>query len=64
MLIADLVLYREPIMAIAWNVSSDGQFILAVASKKNVFIYGEKRADEINNSLDQWTCYADFSLDM
>ncbi|KAI7875760.1 hypothetical protein K492DRAFT_136166 [Lichtheimia hyalospora FSU 10163] len=56
--------FEDPITAIAWNVSSDGQFILAVASKRKVSIYGEKRADEINNNLDQWISYADFTLDI
>jgi hypothetical protein len=50
----------------AWNVTSDAQFILAVAFPKSIGIFGQKRASTTtyaNNNDDIWTCYTEFKVD-
>ncbi|KAI9316514.1 RAVE protein 1 C terminal-domain-containing protein [Dichotomocladium elegans] len=55
--------FSDPVKDVAWNISSDGQFILAIAFPKKVAIYGEKRADDMDTELDQWVPYAEFVVD-
>ncbi|KAL0097480.1 RAVE protein 1 C terminal-domain-containing protein [Phycomyces blakesleeanus] len=56
--------FSEPIIAMAWNVSCDAQFILAVAFPTKVAIYGQKRATSVTNDDDIWICYDEFPVDM
>jgi hypothetical protein len=53
--------FKEPVCDVAWNVTSDAQFLLAVAFPKSIGIYGQKRARYERN--DDWTCYIEFKVD-
>ncbi|KAG1221544.1 hypothetical protein G6F35_005917 [Rhizopus arrhizus] len=54
--------FDQSIKDIAWSVTSDAQFILAVAFSDHISIYGQKRA--YNNKYEaEWSCYADFKVD-
>lgn len=55
--------FDEPICDMAWNVTSDAQFILAVAFPKKIAIYGQKRATHYTNDDAIWTCYSEFEVD-
>ncbi|CEP07241.1 hypothetical protein [Parasitella parasitica] len=55
--------FDEPVRDIAWNVTSDAQFILAIAFPKKVGIFGQKRALNNANNDDIWTCYTTFKVD-
>ncbi|KAI9492527.1 RAVE protein 1 C terminal-domain-containing protein [Zychaea mexicana] len=60
--------FWEPVVDIAWNVSSDGQFVLAVAFAQKISIYGEKRATQVaaeerNGSSNDWVSYVTFDVD-
>ncbi|KAL7308090.1 regulator of (H+)-ATPase in vacuolar membrane, variant 3 [Mucor circinelloides] len=55
--------FDEPVCDIAWNVTSDAQFILAIAFPKSVSIFGQKRAANNANSDDIWACYTTFKVD-
>lgn len=55
--------FNEPICDMAWNVTSDAQFILAVAFPKSVAIFGQKRAKQASNDDNIWTCYTEFKVD-
>jgi hypothetical protein len=56
-------IYSERICDLAWNVSSDAQFILAVAFPRSVAIFGQKRATSVLNDNDIWVCYTEFKVD-
>ena len=53
----------EPMSDIAWDISSDGQFILAVAFARKIGIYGEKRAESVNDDFGTWVSYVTFDVD-
>lgn len=55
--------FNESICDMAWNVTSDAQFILAVAFPKSVAIFGQKRAKQASADDDIWTCYTEFKVD-
>ncbi|KAG0172011.1 regulator of (H+)-ATPase in vacuolar membrane [Apophysomyces sp. BC1021] len=55
--------FSEPIKDIAWNMSSDAQFVLAVAFPNKVAIYGQKRAVNVNDDNASWVCYTEFGVD-
>ncbi|KAI8640796.1 RAVE protein 1 C terminal-domain-containing protein [Parasitella parasitica] len=55
--------FNEPVRDIAWNVTSDAQFILAIAFPRSVGIFGQKRASNNANNDDIWTCYTTFKVD-
>ncbi|KAG2213642.1 hypothetical protein INT46_000817 [Mucor plumbeus] len=55
--------FDEPVCDIAWNVTSDAQFILAIAFPKSVGIFGQKRASSNTNNDDIWVCYTTFNVD-
>lgn len=55
--------FDEPVRDIAWNVTSDAQFILAIAFPKSVGIFGQKRASNNVNNDDIWVCYTTFKVD-
>ncbi|ORZ24097.1 RAVE protein 1 C terminal-domain-containing protein [Absidia repens] len=55
--------FAESIQDIAWCVSSDAQFFLAVALQHKVSIYGQQRATDINGDADVWTLYTDVEID-
>ncbi|KAF1802905.1 RAVE protein 1 C terminal-domain-containing protein [Mucor lusitanicus] len=55
--------FDEPVRDIAWNVTSDAQFILAIAFPKSVGIFGQKRASNNASSDDIWACYTTFKVD-
>ncbi|KAI9258749.1 RAVE protein 1 C terminal-domain-containing protein [Phascolomyces articulosus] len=54
---------QEPIIDIAWNISSDGQFILAVAFARKISIYGERRATDVHDDSNGWVSYVNFDVD-
>ncbi|KAG2218968.1 hypothetical protein INT45_008392, partial [Circinella minor] len=54
---------REPIIDMAWDISSDGQFILAIAFSRKISIYGERRATDVSDDLDKWINYVTFDVD-
>ncbi|KAI9477753.1 MAG: RAVE protein 1 C terminal-domain-containing protein [Benjaminiella poitrasii] len=56
--------FDESIRDIAWNVTSDAQFILAVAFSKSISIIGQKRVRNTNSDDDSWTCYTKFNTDL
>lgn len=55
--------FDEPVCDIAWNVTSDAQFILAIAFPKSVSIFGQKRASNNANNDNIWACYTTFKVD-
>ncbi|KAI8085118.1 RAVE protein 1 C terminal-domain-containing protein [Halteromyces radiatus] len=55
--------FNERIQDIAWCISSDAQFFLAVAFQHRVSIYGQKRATQLKDDLDVWTLYTEFDVD-
>ncbi|KAI8144673.1 RAVE protein 1 C terminal-domain-containing protein [Fennellomyces sp. T-0311] len=55
--------FSEPVLDIAWDISSDGQFILAVAFARKIGIYGEKRATTVNDDFGGWISYVTFDVD-
>lgn len=56
--------FEEPIRDIAWNVTSDAQFMLAVAFPRKVAIFGQKRATHASFNYDGiWTLYTEFLVD-
>ncbi|KAI7868808.1 RAVE protein 1 C terminal-domain-containing protein [Spinellus fusiger] len=56
--------FSEPIIDIAWNVSCDAQYILAIAFAKKISVYGQKRTIDSSGYQDHWTCYHEFTVDM
>lgn len=54
--------FDEPVRDIAWNVTSDAQFILAIAFPKSVGIFGQKRASNNANNDDIWAWYTTFKV--
>lgn len=50
------------IVDIAWNLSSDGQYLLAVALSNTIAIYGEKRGTNPMEDLNQWIPYTEFDV--
>jgi hypothetical protein len=57
------IIYRESIRDVAWNVTSDAQFILAIAFPKSVGIFGQRRANNTYDEKDHWVCYTKFDVD-
>jgi hypothetical protein len=58
--------FEEPVCDIAWNVTSDAQFILAVAFPRKIGIFGQKRAKHASSSSnddDIWTLYTELKVD-
>lgn len=53
--------FDEPVSDLAWNVTSDAQYLLAVAFPKSVGIFGQKRARYA--VADDWVCYTKFEVD-
>lgn len=53
--------FEEPVCDIAWNVTSDAQFLLAVAFPKSISIFGQNRARYDRN--EDWSCYIEFKVD-
>jgi hypothetical protein len=56
------IVCRQTIKDIAWNVTSDAQFILAIAFTDRVAIYGQKRAAGVRSEV-EWVCYTEFKVD-
>ncbi|RCH95795.1 regulator of (H+)-ATPase in vacuolar membrane, partial [Rhizopus azygosporus] len=54
--------FKQTIKDIAWNVTSDAQFILAIAFTDCVAIYGQKRATGVRSEV-EWVCYTKFKVD-
>ncbi|KAI8330852.1 RAVE protein 1 C terminal-domain-containing protein [Chlamydoabsidia padenii] len=55
--------YVEPIQDVAWYVSSDAQYFLAVACGHKVYIYGQKRATHLDGDADVWILYTSMKID-
>ncbi|KAI8988974.1 RAVE protein 1 C terminal-domain-containing protein [Pilobolus umbonatus] len=55
--------FDEPIQDIVWNVTSDAQFLLAVAFPRSIGIFGQKRASISCPQDDLWVCYTKFDVD-
>ena len=53
--------FEEPVRDMAWNVTSDAQFLLAIGFPKDISIFGQRRARY--SSKDDWTCYTQFKMD-
>ncbi|ORY97295.1 RAVE protein 1 C terminal-domain-containing protein, partial [Syncephalastrum racemosum] len=58
-----ILTFDDTIMDMAWHLSSDAQFILAVAFKNRVAIYGQQRATDAESTRAPWICYSEFSND-
>ncbi|KAI9307260.1 RAVE protein 1 C terminal-domain-containing protein [Cunninghamella echinulata] len=54
--------FSEPIIGISWSVTSDSQFILAVAFQHKVSIFGQKRATRLEDD-NIWILYSDIEMD-
>ncbi|CAO3607183.1 unnamed protein product [Cunninghamella echinulata] len=54
--------FSEPIIGISWSVTSDSQFILAVAFQHKVSIFGQKRATLLEDD-NIWILYSDIEMD-
>ncbi|KAI8369422.1 RAVE protein 1 C terminal-domain-containing protein [Radiomyces spectabilis] len=57
------VIFEDRIRDMAWSMSSDAQFLLAVAFSSHIAIYGENRRSDINHDEPTWTCYTIFEVD-
>ncbi|GAA5804339.1 hypothetical protein HPULCUR_009827 [Helicostylum pulchrum] len=55
--------FKQRVCDMAWNVTSDAQFILAVAFPNTVGIFGQKRAKSVTEDDDSWICYTEFKVD-
>ncbi|KAI8971923.1 RAVE protein 1 C terminal-domain-containing protein [Mycotypha africana] len=55
--------FEEPIRDVAWNLTSDAQYLLAIAFPNKVCIYGQKRVRKLVTEDDTWACYTQFSID-
>lgn len=55
--------YSEPIADVSWHITSDSQFILAVAFNHKVSIFGQKRATHLEDD-NVWILYSDIEMDM
>ncbi|KAI8095298.1 RAVE protein 1 C terminal-domain-containing protein [Thamnidium elegans] len=55
--------FNQRVCDMAWNVTSDAQFILAVAFPSSVGIFGQKRAKSVTEDINSWICYTEFKVD-
>ncbi|KAI8367413.1 RAVE protein 1 C terminal-domain-containing protein [Choanephora cucurbitarum] len=59
---SQLMTFDQSIQDLVWNVTSDAQYILAIALPKRIEIFGQKRASGLDAVEESWTCYTKFEV--